>query len=480
MLQVHKTRYNHDYNQYYCTVTKEGLPNGGGFSIIRFTLNSLFEQHSKARNYWTKSNKNMPLFRYTGVQLKIYRALDIDLVIKFQTCYPMASTKLMFTGCQPSIMMMTSGSKKIRCKRNAPNAKPYKIFKLRPPAQMTNKWYFQHNECNTGLLLINVAAASFDNYYTSSEAESSTVTLYSLNLRIFKNLNFSKLPTYGYMPQHNLSLYSSNGSDELQDLTWLGNTKQYNKGYAIKDKYDNSKTWEENIKIYMEHPEWWGNPFHEYNLHKKHVIWRGNSNPLTQLLGKQLQRTTKITDSKTGLTKIESELYFTCRYNPFTDKGNTNTYIKSNFEDNYIAETWDLEPPTDPDLQNPGFPLWLSTFGFQDYLIKLNKKSKINTNYIILNKSDAISPREQYYLFLDYYFLEGDSEELIGRTDWDNQNWYPQIQHQQGALNTLALCGPGAPKLGKTVLAEAKMEYKFHFKVGGCAAPLEKITDPST
>ena len=53
------------------------------------------------------------------------------------------------------------------------------------------------------------------------------------------------------------------------------------------------------------------------------------------------------------------------------------------------------------------------------------------------------------------------------------------ITHQQQVLNELALCGPGTPKLYDKKLAEAKIEYRFYFKIGGCAPPVEKVADPS-
>lgn len=476
MLQVNKVRYNHNFNQYATAITKEGLANGGGFTLIRFTLNSLYELHEKARNYWTKSNKYMPLFRYNGCKIRVYRPLDIDLVLKFQRCYPMCCTKLMYTGSQPSLMMMSKGAKIVRCKRNAPNAKPYKTFRFPPPDQMTNKWYFQHTESNTGLIMIQAAAVSLDNYYTSSYAESSTVTLWGINTRIFQNLNFAKTPTYGYQPKSNFALYATNGSSQIQDLIWLGNTKQYNHGDQLKEHIKNANL-DETVKQYMENPKWWGNPFHSDILHQSYHIWIGNSNPITQLLNKSLKLTSSC--EAAGLTRLTQELFLKFRYNPFRDKGNNNIYIKPNYDDNLYGETYDLEPLPDPDLQNPGFPLWLGSFGFQDYQIKLAKKQRINTDWIILIKSKEIDNLETYYLLVDEYFLHGDTEELIGRTDWDNNHWYPMITHQQGALNTLALCGPGAPKLGDIKTAEAKIEYTFYFKVGGCAKAPEKITDPT-
>nr|UGV36503.1 MAG: ORF1 [TTV-like mini virus] len=479
LLQVHKVHYNHNFNQYANSITAEGLSNGGGFTIIRFTLNSLFELHEKARNYWTKSNKNMPLFRYTGCSIKVYRPLDIDLVVKFQTCYPMCCSKLMFTGCQPSMLMMARGSKKIRCKRNAPNAKPYRKFKFKPPDQMMNKWYFQHNESNTGLILIQAASASFDNYYTSSHSESSTVTLHGINTRIFQNLNFQTPDTHGYNPKLQWYLWTIGDHDNIGSLIYLGQSKKYNQGLQISTaKVENN--YPETIKKYLSNPDYWGNPFHQYHINKQEEKYYYSTIPPLQLLTNTSYTLQTPLTNLTNLHEFTQEIVLKFRYNPFTDKGDNNIYILPNFTSNLVGNTYDLEPPDDIDLQNPGFPNWLGPFGFQDYLIKLGKKSRINKDYIAIIKTKYFYPQESYYILVDDYFLKGSSEELIGRTDWDNTNWFPQITHQQGALNTLALCGPGAPKLGDTKLAEAKIEYNFYFKVGGCAPPIEKIADPTT
>nr|UGV35650.1 MAG: ORF1 [TTV-like mini virus] len=478
LLQTHKVHYNHNFNQYAATVTREGLANGGGFTIIRFTLNSLYELHEKARNVWTKSNKNMPLFRYTGCKIRVYRPLDTDLVVKFQTCYPMCCSKLMYTGSQPSIMMMTRGAKRIRCKRNAPNAKPYKTYKFRPPDQMTNKWYFQHNESNTGLILIQAAAASFDKYYTSTYSESSTVTLYGINMRVFKNLNFATPPTNGYAPNDKMYLWASNGEGKLKDLIYLGQSKLYNEGKPISSITDTP--WNTKVQKYLQKPEQWGNPFHQRHMHKQYGdYWFTTIPPLQALTNGSKNENTMINTLTNTFHQFTQEIFLEFRYNPFTDKGYNNVYILPNFTENKQGENYNLDPLDDIDLQNPGFPNWLSIFGFQDYLIKLGKKSRINQDYVMIITTKHFLPYEQYYLLVDKYFTEGDSEELIGRTDWDNQNWYPMITHQQGALNTLALCGPGAPKLSDIKLAEAKIDYTFYFKVGGCAPPVEKVKDPT-
>nr|UGV34150.1 MAG: ORF1 [TTV-like mini virus] len=480
LLQVHKVDYNQNFNQYANTITAEGLSNGGGFTLVRFNLNSLFEQHEKARNYWTKSNNNMPLFRYTGCMIKVYRPENIDLVIKFQRCYPMCCTKLMFTGCQPSLLMMSRGSKKIRCKKNNPNGKPYKKFYFKPPEQMYNKWYFQHNESQTGLIMIQAAAASFDQYYTSQWAESSSITLWGINTRIFQNLNFQTKNTQGYNPKTNFYLYAANGNGKLKDIIYLGQSQLYNEGTPIKDisNYDGSN-WSKTLTNYFAKPKNWGNPFHQEHAHKIYGnYYFSQSPPLQTLLGPTGTQThTGETEIKTvtALKEFTQEIFVKFRYNPFNDKGYNNIYIRANFEDNED----DLEPPDDIDLQNPGFPNWLACFGFRDYLIKLGKKPRITQDWVVLIKTKAFYPQETFYMLIDEYFLHGDSDKYKGRTDWDNEHWYPNFTHQQGALNTLALVGPGAPKLGDIKLAEAKIEYNFYFKVGGCAPPVEKVKDPA-
>nr|UGV39517.1 MAG: ORF1 [TTV-like mini virus] len=481
LFQANKNTFNKNFAQYENTIVREGLPGGGGYSLLRFNLDCLYEQNELARNVWTKSNKYMPLFRYTGCKIKVYRPKYTDAVIKFQTCYPMSASKLLYTGCQPSIMMMSKGSKKIRSLQNAPNKKPYKIFKLPPPQQMTNKWYFQGEQSKTGLLLIQSCAASFDEYYISHHSESQTITLYSLNTKIFKNLNFKNPPATGYIPKTGFALYASNGTNQIKDLIWLGQSNLYNEGNPISstpgygDSDTNHTTWKATITKYMSDNTRWGNPMHHTYLSKSPQLWFGQNHPTVQLTSGTLNG--KSSMEAAGLRHVDQELYFNIRYNPQKDKGyNSIIYLKPNWTDN----NENLEPLPDEDLQNAGFPAWLNCFGFIDYEIKLGKKSQINSHYIALHKNLTFEPKLDVYLFVDKWFIDGNSEYLEGRTGWDNINWYPMVLHQDSTLNTLALSGPGAPKLGDVKTAECKIEYQFYFKIGGCAKPVEKVKDPST
>ncbi len=302
------------------------------------------------------------MYRYTGCVIKVYRPEEIDCLVKFQTCYPMSASNFLYMGCQPSIMSMSKGCKRIRSLKNAPNSRPYKKFKLPPPQQMTNKWLFQSQHSKTGLLLIQSCAASFTQYFLSKESESQVINLKTLNTKIFQNLNFRNLPTYGYIPKQNFALYMSNGSDKVGDLHWLGNTIEYQQGKSFNNiPGTDFKT---RIQTYMQDRKNWGNPFHHTVLSKSWKIWFGPNNPnilfaTGTTTPAQISMDTPI--NQTQLKEVTQELIFDCRYNPNTDKGyDSMIYLKSNWK-----ESENLDPPTDKDLITAGFPAWLSAWGFE-------------------------------------------------------------------------------------------------------------------
>nr|UPW35048.1 ORF1 [Torque teno mini virus 4] len=473
LLIAHHKRINKNWGQYQGTVVAEGLPGGGGYSILRFNLESLFSEHELVRNVWTKSNKHLPLFRYNGCEIKVYRPEHTDLVIRFQTCYPMSASQFLYLGCQPGIMMMSKHSHIIPSLKTKPYGKHYKKFRLPPPQQMQNKWYFQSQEAKTGLLLIQSAACSLNQYYISQYAESDTITLYTLNTKIITNLNFKNFPqTTGYQPNPNMYFWAlPNGDEKYKNLIYLANTIEYQEGKTINSMA--STKWSEKKTQYAASRANWGNLFCEKYMHKKVKMYFTKQH--FSLALQNINNGEEQIQGSSGFTELTQELFFMIRYNPRNDSGqNAQIYLKSNWKENE-----NLEPPDDENLKATGFPNWLGCWGFVDYEIKLGKVTQVPTHYIVIMISEFFTPKLQYYLLVDKYFTEGDSEYLQGRTGWENLNWYPMITHQDDSLNTLALSGPGTPKLGPIKSAECKIEYKFHLKVGGCAAPMEKVADPS-
>lgn len=430
-----------NYTQYMESIPAEGTPSGGGFSLNKFSLDCLYNEHQKARNVWTKGNKNLPLVRYTGCEFKIYRPTNTDAVLKFQTCYPMTATPLTYTGTQPYMMMMSRGSKKISRLDNTKNKKPYKRFKFKPPEQMSNKWFFSADFANKPLIMLAATAADFENIYISKYSESNTISLRFLNTQIFRNRHFNKLPTTGYHPKTGMWLWAAeNGNDPptFNEMIFLGNTVQYRLGTPMKTIKPNAKSIQEIISDPgFTKLENWGNPFHENYMNLKHQLWWTQTSPTAHLsTHKDKSPTTKV--DNLGFNKLQQELFFYGRYNPNRDKGeNTQLYYLKNYE-----EESDWEPPTNQNLILTGFPLWLLIWGNLDYQLKLAEVNHLENNYIAVIKTNKIEPTIpplDAYILLDTNFTHGDSEwhDEHGRTNYDNIHWFPQVNYQKRTLETL-------------------------------------------
>nr|UGV39238.1 MAG: ORF1 [TTV-like mini virus] len=471
LLQCHKYRLTNNWAQYEASTVPQHEPGGGGFSILRFNLDALYEQNQLCRNVWTKSNKNLPLVRYTGMSFKIYRPDDVDLVVKIQNCYPMSATPLLYTSTQPAIALMSKNSYKIPSKKTQPRGKPYKKIRVPPPAQMQNGWYFQKDIVKTGLVLITTTACSFDHYYISTKAENNNISLLTLNTTIFQNRFFKNTSTTGYYPKENFYIYATENGDDNpkhKDMIWLGNTQEYQLGQTVNSMSGSDTT--QKIQAYLGNRKHWGNMFHHDYINKQRTLWLSKKPPAQAITTSNFNN-----PIGTDFTKMHQELIEEVRYNPQKDTGkDTKVYLLPNWKD---ESGWD--PPNDTDLILEGFPAWLIIWGFLDFQLKLAKVTQIAAHYMVVIQSPYFEPKKSHYIFLDQSFYDGTSPFLDERTTVDNLNWYPMTHFQQQALDTLGGSGPATAKLNGKNMVEAKCEYKFHFKFGGCVPPMEKAKDPS-
>nr|UGV36958.1 MAG: ORF1 [TTV-like mini virus] len=468
-----RRRISNNLIQYLESPAPHYVPGGGGFSIMQFTLSALYDQFKICKAYWTKTNCQYPLIRYNGCTIKLYRADYSDYVVNVQSCYPMRSTDTLYLSTQPSLMMMTHKAIMMPCKKNNKNRKNYKKIRIPPPSQLQTKWYFQKDFCSYPLFVLTASVASFDRYYLGSTAISTTIGITSLNTTTFQLHDWQEPPTSGYHPQDKLYLWGTlkNGSSsqlKLTDLMYLGGTGPYELSTAsdvTNSNYDN----------YFSNSMYWGNIFNPQWLKNEGHIWATNKN-LNEIKQAYPKTSLSTTTLNSNFTLREIPNLVECRYNPFQDKGIGNKiYVVSNHSDH---TAW--KPIDDPELQRNDLPLWLLTWGFSDWMKKLQKISQMDINYMVVIISKYITPYLPYYLFIDESFIEGKSPfRPEGRTASDEKHWYPKFAFQMECINEIACTGPGVVKLPHETSVEAHMEFKFHFKVGGCPPPMEEICDPS-
>lgn len=444
-----------NFVQYKDSMVPIGQSGGGGWSIMVFNLGGLYTEFQKLNNWWTASNDGLPLVQYLGCKFKFYQSWDTDYVVNYQTCPPMTDTELKHLDAQPSRMLMNRKAIIVpNLIRNEYRKRKYITRKFPPPALLKNNWYFQQDLCNTNLLLLTTSAVSLDQYYIPNDQPSYNITLISLNTQLFQQPNFNNLSeTTGYSPKSNIFLWGGgNGTHtvptNVKNLAYLGNTIKYQPGKTVTQLHNTIGSKND-----------WGNPFYGHHSSEDTIIYYSTEMP-------------KDTTTFNLKLTIADPIFTTCRYNPLRDTGQGNeVYFKSNS----IAKKSISDPPDNPDIHIFGFPLWLIFWGWTDWIEKLKPIQQTYLNYYVVVKSDFITPKRPAYVFLDKKFTEPDETDL---TETDKLHWYPRFEYQKESLNSIAVSGPGAPKINKSDSIQAKAFYSFHFKWGGCPAPMLNIKDP--
>lgn len=446
-------RESRNYAQYQTSIAPPGFPAGGGFSVIKFTLGALFQEHDKWRGWWTKSNLNLDLCRYCYVKIKFYRHDIMDYVSVYSLCYPMLVGKLTYAQCHPSRLLLQKHKIVVPSKKTLPNLKkPYIMKIIKCPSQLINKWFFQKDFSDVGLLMLYTSSCSLDHYYQSTQAKSDTVGIYCLNVNIFQQSGWAEANTTGYLPNTQFTYWGTkNGHTtkpnptELIPLTGITNTD--------------------------------GNPGNNSDISKRgNLLWHN------YIHGSQnvwISKTTTLTTQPTDVTKLQLPLIVECRYNAYNDDGDGNiVYLVSTFK----KQNWD-PPTTDPDLVFSNFPIWLILWGILDWWQKLRPASQIGLNYILCIRSSKFSPTMNTYIPLNASFINGHGpwETDVDRLDNSTlSHWYPRINFQEQAINLLACSGPATPKPENITGWEAKINYSFLFKWGGCPSSSQDIADPNS
>nr|UGV34791.1 MAG: ORF1 [TTV-like mini virus] len=466
LFECNAYRIGHNYEMYENSWVPEHLPGGGGFSIKNISLNTLYDEHKHVNNYWTKGNDNLPLVKYHGLTVKLYPSEDVDYCFGYKNCGALTSSQLQYNGLQPSVFMMNKYSIKVPSKKTKRLRRGYKKIKISPPAMMRNQWYFMADICNIPLVQFQTVACSFDHYYIATNSMSTNVSIHTLNTTLLQNRDFKNYTT-GYYARtegtRKVYLYASQieNQNEItpEDIVYLGNTKLREPGVDKKNSHASDYD--------LTNPKWWGNPFHPDYITNHVQVYQSFDSPT------QIKTKTKPLE----LTKVN--ITRTLRYNPKKDPGKAQDILnKSYFLTNEgTGHGWD--PPSKEELINEGFPLYILLFGFEDWQKKLGTIHHIDTSYMLVLNTHTTTPTQDFIVPLDDSFIHGNSpfEENFNPLDYDR--WYPSTQYQQQSINDILSCGPGTPKIIPKNSVEAKCEYIFHLKFGGCPAPMSIVENPA-
>lgn len=451
-------RLSNNFYEYFGSLIPDKWQGGGGWSLMVFSLDSLYEDFTLLQNYWSKSNAGMPLVTYQGCTLKFYQSEYTDYAVKIDRCWPMVDTELTHANSHPQRMLLDRKTLKIPALTTKRRRKPYKRVFVKPPSQMQNKWYFQKDISGTKLVMITATACDLVNTYLSPKALSNNITLKALNVNFFKNQKFQNVSaSTGYMPQNNIYMYGNlsrtySQPQSRQDITYLGNTEDYQPGKPMPQS---------NTTDYPKSQ--WGNPFFHDYIHGQLDVYTSQYSP------------TAITDTQVKqMTKMAEPYAITIRYNPDKDTGDGNVaYVLPNSQ----GIGW-----TEPDIESRkihGFPFWVALWGWTDWLKKLNEIQHIDDNWILVLKSKFFSEPLPAYVFLDENFWNGQGPYETDPSRKELQHWYPKFLFQFLSNENICQSGPSVTKPPSNNSVQAKMTYKFRFKWGGCPRQLEKVYDPS-
>nr|UGV36009.1 MAG: ORF1 [TTV-like mini virus] len=478
-------RTDHNNTLYIDEISPHHVPAGGGFSLSQFTLQNLWDQHLRLRNWWTQSNETLPLVKYLGCTFKLYYNEAVDYIFHYENQFPMKCSRLCYNSTQPSVMALMKHKKIMPCRKYHTRKKPYKKVKIRPPAQLTNQWYFQSDLANIPLVNIMGTACSLDRWYASAQAKTPTISLYCLDPLIWQNHNFKNYPTYGYQRKQGELLFGlQNGSLSLStikfsSLIYLGNSCSYTYGTPFKDVTGTQLTkWNH----WVTESKWWGNPFMEKFLwHTQTTIqYNGDFNKLKTYFESNNWNFEQNLQTIGNFQITTLPNIIDVRYNPYKDKGTGNLVYFLPIT-NKANMGW--EAPDDPQIVARDLPLWTLFWGLPDWHKRANIITSVETHYIAVFQTKYTNRSEPYYILLGNYFLNGRSEYFPEDADpqvttADLQNWHPKTSFQLDSINQLCRTGPGVVRLPDNVSCECHVGYTFYFKVGGNPPPMEVISEP--
>nr|UGV36005.1 MAG: ORF1 [TTV-like mini virus] len=445
IIQCSQGRQSNNYTLYQTTRAPHNYASGGGFSILKFTLDSLFEDLQKLRNYWTVTNENLDLCRYTGCKIDFFRHTDISYVCTYSLCEPMEVHKLSNMQTHPLRLLLEKNKIIVPSFKDAPHMKKtYIRKKIRPPKLLVNKWFFQRDFAPVGLLLLHTSCASLNHMYSAINTTNNTAGLYCINPDIFQKANFANAT--GYYPNSQIYYFGTeNGSQTPQPNDLIPLTSIIRTPGKRGSQLSNATK---------------GNIFWHQYLHDD----------------RQVFYSTKQSPSASEIKPLDKPIIYGCRYNAYDDFGTGNEiYVVNN-----LNESWDTKTT---DLSLNDYPIWLGLWGLVDWWKKIRPGYSLDSNYAIVIKTKHIYPQLKFYVPLDLTFIDNKGPWGTDVTDLSaaaQAHWYPRLLFQQETLNNIALTGPAVAKAEYIKDWDLHIRYSFYFRWGGCPSKLVQIENPKT
>nr|UHK05245.1 MAG: ORF1 [Torque teno midi virus] len=424
--------------QFYCYTnqksdyTQPKAPGGGGFGCEQFSLQYLYKEWQAHRNIWTRTNQYLDLCRYTGCRFDFYRHRDVDFIISYDRQPPFDLNKDTYLSIHPQYMLLQRHKKIIPSIATNPNGKPKTTLKIKPPKQMTTKWFFQEELCEHTLVKIQGAAMDLNYSLYGPNTQSPCINITALNTQFYQKHNWLQqtttgpyIPFTGYPASTGLIYVNAKGTD----------TKI------------NPSTYQDSISIKS-----------------------GLFSPAV-LQAIEVKATT-------GQRQHERPVALG-RYNPLEDTGKGNkVWLVSCVADSGWATA------IDKDLIIIGEPLYIAFFGLWDWILKSKGKIGYLKTSMFVVQSPAIkvlSPTTQtVWPLLDASFIQGNMPYQETKTKQDEANWVPTALKQREMINAIIECGPFVPKLANLPSSTWQLFYKytFYFKWGGQQVTNETVQDP--
>lgn len=462
-----KGSYSNNYTLYKNSFVPPKIPGGGGWSLQQITLKTLYEENEIIQNWWTKSNRGLPLCRYVGCRMYFFRQPATDYIVTYSIEYPFNVTKYYYQSMHPMRLLTYKHKVVVPSFRTQPlNRRTYKTKYIKPPKELKNEWYFQQNFAKTPLVLLATTACDLTSMYVPTNAENNNAGFWALNTKFFQNRGF-RYPhaTTGYSPSNNQYIYAlQNGPPDItneirKNVIFLGDTMLNDPGdpRGTESSYPQAK---------------WGNIFYYKYLTQYLRTFISQENVSTFLNTSKVNTTV----GSSVQLKIEPYVHY-CRYNPFRDTGKGNMAY---WLDVYTANTgWD--PPANPDLIVKDLPLWILLWGWEDYTRTAIKLHNMDIDYVLVIKSSFIDPPLPAYILLSDSFVHGEGpyHKHPDEIDFsDYKEWHPKWEFQKEAVESLLSVGPGVVKSENQKQIQAIVKYDFLFKWGGNPADMENVYDP--